>query len=35
VFGRWVEDGDWSPSDARRVADQVGRDNAHRVYRLS
>jgi uncharacterized protein len=34
VFGRWVEDGDWSAADARRVAEMVGRDNARRVYRL-
>jgi uncharacterized protein len=34
VFGRWVEDGDWSAADARRVAGMVGRDNARRVYRL-
>ncbi len=34
VFGRWVEDGDWSAADAQRVAGMVGRDNARRVYRL-
>jgi predicted TIM-barrel fold metal-dependent hydrolase len=34
VLGRWVEDGDWSPADARRVVEMVGRDNARRVYRL-
>jgi uncharacterized protein len=34
VLGRWVEDGDWSGADARRVVDMVGRDNARRVYRL-
>ena len=34
VIGRWVDDGDWSPSDARRVVEMVGRDNARRVYRL-
>jgi predicted TIM-barrel fold metal-dependent hydrolase len=35
VFGRWVEDGDWSAADAQRVADMIGRDNASRVYRLA
>lgn len=34
VFGRWVDHGDWSAADARRVAGMVGRDNARRVYRL-
>jgi predicted TIM-barrel fold metal-dependent hydrolase len=34
IFGRWVEDGDWSTADARRVAEMVGRDNACRIYRL-
>ena len=34
TFGGWVEDGDWSPADAERVADMVGRGNAERVYRL-
>jgi predicted TIM-barrel fold metal-dependent hydrolase len=34
VLGRWVEDGDWSGADARRVVDMIGRDNARRVYRL-
>ena len=34
VLGRWVADGDWSLGDARRVVELVGRDNAHRVYRL-
>jgi predicted TIM-barrel fold metal-dependent hydrolase len=34
VLGRWVDDGDWSGADARRVADMIGRDNAHRVYGL-
>ncbi|HYH31212.1 MAG TPA: amidohydrolase family protein [Pseudonocardia sp.] len=35
VFGRWVEDGDWSATDARRVVEMVGRDNALRVYGLA
>jgi predicted TIM-barrel fold metal-dependent hydrolase len=34
TFGRWVEDGDWSAADARRVVELVGRENARRVYRL-
>jgi uncharacterized protein len=34
IFGHWVSGGDWSPSDARRVVEMVGRDNARRVYRL-
>ena len=34
VVGRWVSGGDWSPADARRVVEMVGRDNARRVYRL-
>jgi predicted TIM-barrel fold metal-dependent hydrolase len=34
VFGRWVEDGDWSLADALRVVDMVARGNAQRVYRL-
>jgi uncharacterized protein len=34
TFGRWVADGDWSASDAIRVVDMVGRDNARRVYQL-
>jgi uncharacterized protein len=34
VVSRWVADGDWSPADARRVVEMVGRDNARRVYRL-
>jgi predicted TIM-barrel fold metal-dependent hydrolase len=34
VFDGWVADGDWSPADARRVVEMVGRDNARRVYRL-
>jgi uncharacterized protein len=34
VLGGWVADGDWSPADARRVVEMVGRDNARRVYRL-
>jgi predicted TIM-barrel fold metal-dependent hydrolase len=34
VFGRWVEDGDWSAADAVRVVDMIGSGNARRVYRL-
>lgn len=34
VFGRWVDDGDWSLADAIRVAGMVGSENARRVYRL-
>lgn len=34
VLGGWVDSGDWSASDARRVAQMIGRDNARRVYRL-
>jgi predicted TIM-barrel fold metal-dependent hydrolase len=33
-FGRWVEDGDWSLADAKRIAGMVGRENAARVYQL-
>lgn len=35
TFGRWVADGDWSATDAVRVAGMVGRDNARRVYGLA
>jgi predicted TIM-barrel fold metal-dependent hydrolase len=34
VTGRWVDSGDWSAADARRVISMVARDNALRVYRL-
>jgi hypothetical protein len=34
VFGRWVEDSDRSPADARRVTELVSRDTPRRVYRL-
>jgi uncharacterized protein len=34
VLGEWVESGEWSVSDAVRVAHMVGADNAKRVYRL-
>jgi hypothetical protein len=34
TFGRWVEDGDWSLADAKRIADMVGRENAARLYQL-
>jgi hypothetical protein len=29
-----VQDGEWSPSDAARIAGLVARDNAARVYGL-
>ncbi|MGH3767382.1 MAG: amidohydrolase family protein [Pseudonocardiaceae bacterium] len=35
VLGEWVESGEWSGSDAVRVAQLVGADNAKRVYRLA
>ncbi|MFC6356847.1 amidohydrolase family protein [Luethyella okanaganae] len=34
VLGRWVADGDWSESDAIRVARMIGADNARRAYGL-
>ena len=34
VFTDWVSSGDWSGSDACRVAAMIGRDNARRVYGL-
>ncbi len=34
VLRQWVEDGEWSASDACRVAEMVARDNARRVYGL-
>jgi len=34
VLGGWVESGDWSTSDAIRVARMIGAENARRVYRL-
>jgi uncharacterized protein len=34
VLGGWVADGDWSHSDALRVAEMVGAANARRIYRL-
>jgi uncharacterized protein len=34
VLGGWVEDGDWTAADARRVAGLIGAGNARRVYRL-
>ncbi|WP_338930736.1 amidohydrolase family protein [Streptomyces netropsis] len=30
----WVDDGTWSPDDARRIAGLIGAGNARRVYRL-
>lgn len=34
VLGAWVDAGEWSLDDARRVATLVGRDNARRAYDL-
>jgi uncharacterized protein len=34
VLGGWVEDGDWTAADARRVAGLIAAGNARRVYRL-
>jgi hypothetical protein len=34
VLGEWVDAGDWSESDAIRVAGLMGAGNARRVYRL-
>ena len=34
VLGDFVDRGEWSESDAIRVAELVGRDNALRVYAL-
>ena len=34
VLGGWVDAGEWSGDDARRVATLVGRDNARRAYDL-
>ena len=34
VFGGWVAAGDWTESDARRVVQLIGRDNAGRIYSL-
>jgi len=34
LFQRWVDDGDWTRSDALRVAGQIGATNALRVYGL-
>lgn len=35
VLSQLVNDGDWSLTDAKRVASMTGRENASRVYRLS
>jgi uncharacterized protein len=35
VLGAWVQSGEWSSTDAVRVAQMVGADNAKRVYRLA
>ncbi|SDS66537.1 amidohydrolase family protein [Microlunatus soli] len=34
VLDRFVTDGDWSPADARRIADLIAADNARRLYQL-
>jgi predicted TIM-barrel fold metal-dependent hydrolase len=34
TIGGWVDAGDWSAADARRVIQMIARDNALRVYRL-
>jgi predicted TIM-barrel fold metal-dependent hydrolase len=34
LLGGWVEDGDWTAADARRVAALIASGNARRVYRL-
>jgi predicted TIM-barrel fold metal-dependent hydrolase len=34
VIGQWVQDGEWSQSDAERVLRLIGHENAERVYRL-
>ena len=34
VLGGWAESGDWSATDAIRVAGMMGSENARRVYRL-
>jgi uncharacterized protein len=34
VLGDWVEDGDWTAADARRVATLIASGNARRAYRL-
>ena len=34
VFGGWVAAEDWTVSDARRVVQLIGRDNARRIYSL-
>jgi len=35
VLGGFVNDGDWSESDAMRVVDLIARDNAARIYQLA
>ncbi|MFJ2111838.1 amidohydrolase, partial [Streptomyces sp. NPDC087850] len=35
VLGGWVDDGAWSPADARRVAGMIAAGNARRVYGLA
>ncbi|WP_104175286.1 amidohydrolase family protein [Arthrobacter sp. Y81] len=34
IFGRWIDDDEWSEADARRVVELVARDNARRIYGL-
>ncbi|WP_030013610.1 amidohydrolase family protein [Curtobacterium sp. S6] len=35
VLQRWIDDDEWSPAEAARVARMIGRDNALRVYGVS
>ncbi|WP_214417119.1 amidohydrolase family protein [Sphaerisporangium fuscum] len=34
ALSAWVDEGEWTPSDALRVAEMIGRTNAARVYGL-
>jgi predicted TIM-barrel fold metal-dependent hydrolase len=34
VVGGWIDDGDWSEADARKIVQLIARDNARRVYAL-
>jgi uncharacterized protein len=34
VVGGWIDDGDWSDADARKIVQLIARDNARRVYAL-
>jgi hypothetical protein len=35
VLGGFVDDGDWSPTDAIRVVDLIAHDTAARIYGLN